>query len=233
MKLPQLHETILATTRYLEALTSLSDADCREPSALPGWTRAHVITHLARNADALTNLLHWGQTGVESPMYTSQEQRDRDIESGATRGVEELRADSAAACGRFLQAANELHTSRFETEVSRLPGGPSFPVTRVGGMRRTEVEVHHADLLIGYSPFDWPEDLTRHLLERRQRELAEKGIPMVWRLTDTGESVSVGEGDGPEVSGHSADLVWWLLGRGDGDELVSSTGSLPELGRWA
>jgi len=233
MKLPQLHETILATTRYLEALTTLSDEDCRQPSALPGWTRGHVITHLSRNADALVNLLHWGQTGVESPMYSSQEQRDSDIESGAGRSVEELRSDAVAACGRFLQAANELHTSRFDVQVSRLPGAPPFPVTRVGGMRRTEVEVHHADLLIGYSPYDWPEDFTKHLLERRRRELEEKGLPMVWRLTDTGESISVGDGDGPEVSGHSADLVWWLLGRGAGDDLVSSTSTLPELGRWA
>jgi maleylpyruvate isomerase len=232
MQLPQLHETILATTRYLEALTSLSDEDCRQPSALPGWTRGHVITHVARNADALVNLLHWGQTGVESPMYSSREQREQDIEAGATRGVEELRADSAAACGRFLQAANELHTSRFDVEVSRLPGSPAFPVTRVGGMRRTELEVHHADLLIGYSPYDWPEDFTRHLLERRQRELGEKGVPMVWRLTDTGESMTVGSG-GPEVSGHSADLVWWLLGRGRGEGLVTSGAALPELGRWA
>ncbi|HET7736242.1 MAG TPA: maleylpyruvate isomerase family mycothiol-dependent enzyme [Nocardioidaceae bacterium] len=232
MKLPQLHETILATTRYLEALTSLSDDDCRQPSALPGWTRAHVVTHLARNADALVNLLHWGQTGVESPMYASQEQRDQDIDSGASRGVEELRADSVASCGRFLQAANELHTSRFDAEVSRLPGSPPFPVTRVGGMRRTEVEVHHADLLIGYTAYDWPEDFTRHLLQRRQRELGEKGLAMVWRLTDTGESIHVLDG-GPEVSAHSADLVWWLLGRGNGDGLVTSGPGLPELGRWA
>lgn len=231
MKLPQLHETILATTRYLEALTSLSDEDCRQPSALPGWTRGHVITHLSRNADALVNLLHWGQTGIETPMYTSREQRDEEIEAGAGRSADELRADAVASCGRFLQAANELHVSRFDAQLSRLPGSPPFPVTKVGGMRRTEVEVHHADLLIGYSAYDWPEDFTQHLLERRHRELEESGPAMVWRLTDTGDSVTVGDG-GPEISGHSADLLWWLLGRGAGENLVSSTGALPELGRW-
>jgi maleylpyruvate isomerase len=229
MKLPQLHETVLATTRYLEALTSLSDEDCRAPSALPGWSRGHVITHLSRNADALVNLLHWGQTGVETPMYSSTGQRDADIEAGSGRSAEELRADAVAACGRFIQAANELHTSRFDTMVSRTPGSPPYPVTKVCGMRRTEVEIHHADLLIGYSPYDWPEDFVTHLVARRQRELADR--PMTWRLTDTGETIHVGEG-GPEVSGHSADLVWWLIGRGSGEGLVSSTGSLPDLGRW-
>ena len=74
--------------------------------------------------------------------------------------------------------------------------------------------------------------MERELL-RRQRELAEKGLPMVWLLTDTGESIAVGDGNGPEVSGHSADLVWWLLGRGSGGGLVTERSSLPDLGRWA
>lgn len=228
MKLPQLHETVLATTRYLEALTALSDEDCRAPSVLPGWSRGHVITHLSRNADALTNLLHWGQTGVETPMYESDEQRDADIEKGAGRSAAELRQDAVASWGRLLQAANELHVSRFDVMVSRTPGSPPFPVTRVCGLRRTEVEVHHADLGIGYTAYDWPEDFTAHLLERRRQELGDR--PMTWRLTDTGETIGSG---GEEISGHSADLTWWLIGRGTGEGLVSSTGSLPDLGRWA
>jgi maleylpyruvate isomerase len=230
MKLPQLHETVLATTRYLEALTVLTDDDVRRQSHLPGWTRAHVITHLSRNADGLVNLLHWGQTGVETPMYPSQEQRDADIEAGCQRPAEELKDDAVASCGRFLQAANELHTSRFDTLVSRTPGAEPFPVTRVAGLRRTEVEVHHADLDIGYSSYDWPPDFTAYLLGRRRKELAD--LPMTWRLTDTGETITIREG-GPEISGHSADLAWWLIGRGQGEGLVSSTGSLPDLGRWA
>jgi maleylpyruvate isomerase len=230
MKLPQLHETVLATTRYLEALTDLKDEDCRQPSVLPGWTRGHVITHLSRNADALSNLLHWGQTGVETPMYPTTETRDQDIEAGASRSAAELRADATASWGRLLQAANELHTSRFDTMVTRTPGSPPFPVTKVGGMRRTEVEVHHADLGIGYTSYDWPADFTTHLLERRARELA--GRPMRWRLTDTGRTIDVGEGDGPEITGHSAELAWWLIGRGAGDSLLCSAGALPHLGRW-
>jgi maleylpyruvate isomerase len=232
MELPQLHATVLATTRYLEALTVLKDEDCRAPSALPDWTRGHVITHLSRNADALVNLLHWAQTGVETPMYGSQEQRDTDIEAGAARTAAELKEDAAASSGRFLQAANELHTNHYDVKVTRTPGSVPFPVTKIGGMRRTELEVHQADLLVGYTPHDWPPDFTAHLLTRRARELGDSGPPMVWRLTDTGETMAVGPGGGPEVIGHSADLAWWLIGRGNGDGLVSTTVSLPDIGRW-
>jgi maleylpyruvate isomerase len=41
-----------------------------------------------------------------------------------------------------------------------------------------------------------------------------------------------GEGAGPEIKGTQADLAWWLIGRGDGSGLVSSTGELPRLTKW-
>ena len=51
------------------------------PTALPGWTRKHLVAHLAGNAEALLRLLHWAGTGERTPMYTSPEQRNADIES--------------------------------------------------------------------------------------------------------------------------------------------------------
>jgi maleylpyruvate isomerase len=230
--LPQLEETILATTRYLAALTDLSDEDCRGPSLLPGWTRGHVITHLSRNADGLCNLLHWAQTGVETTMYESDEKRDADIEAGAGRSAAELRADASASCGRWLQAANEVHSSHLEDLVSRTPGSPPFPAYRVGRLRLTEVEVHHADLDIGYTAHDWPAAFARHLLDRRTRELTEADASLTLRPTDLGETIEIGDG-GPEVSGTAADLAWWLIGRGSGEGVSSGSGDLPTIGRWA
>ena len=43
-------------------MTRMAGEAFRAPSALPGWTRAHVLTHLARNADAMVNLLTWART---------------------------------------------------------------------------------------------------------------------------------------------------------------------------
>jgi maleylpyruvate isomerase len=230
--LPQLEETILASTRYLAALTELSDVDCRAPSALPGWTRGHVITHLSRNADGLCNLLHWAQTGVETTMYESDEKRDTDIEAGAGRSAAELRADASASAGRWLQAANEVHSARLATPVTRTPGSPPFPASEVGRLRRTELEVHHADLLTGYTAHDWPVDFTRRILERRANELATREIAMTWHLTDLDETVAVG-GGGVELTASSADLAWWLLGRGSGEGVSSGNGDLPTIGTWA
>jgi maleylpyruvate isomerase len=226
-----LDETVVATARYLERLTDLTDDDVRAPSLLQGWSRAHVITHVARNADALTQVLHGAEAGELRPMYASQEQRDADIEAGAKRSADELREDAVASSGRWHQAANELHVSHLDAPGCRLPGGPTWPVSQVGPMRWTEVEVHHADLGLGYTPEDWSAAFLSSLMERRQRELRESGPAFHWFVTDTGERFSSGEG--PQVTGRSADLIWWLLGRGTGEHLQSTHGALPELGRWA
>ncbi|MEU4755514.1 maleylpyruvate isomerase N-terminal domain-containing protein, partial [Micromonospora tulbaghiae] len=60
-----------ANDRLLRTVSGLTAADVAAPSLLPGWTRAHVLTHLARNADGFVNLLTSARTGEEIPMYAS------------------------------------------------------------------------------------------------------------------------------------------------------------------
>src|SRR5437763_14459256 len=71
-----------ATERVLATATALSEAQAREPSLLPGWSRGHVLTHIARNADGMVNLLRWARTGTQTPMYASAASRAADIEAG-------------------------------------------------------------------------------------------------------------------------------------------------------
>ena len=68
-----------STGRLLAGTAAVTDAQAREPSLLPGWTRGHLLTHLARNADGLRNLLTWARTGVMTPQYHSAAARDEDI----------------------------------------------------------------------------------------------------------------------------------------------------------
>lgn len=231
--LPLLDETILATTRYLAALTELTDEQAREPSLLPGWSRGHVVSHLARNADALTHAVHQVLNDEDAWMYSSQDDRNAQVEAGAGRSAVELREDSAASCGRLLQALNELHPRHLDVPVSRLPGGERFfTVGDLPGTRLTELEVHHADLGLGYGPADWAVGFAVSLVGRRQQEIGLDGPSMVLRATDTDDVWKTGEGAGPEIRGTAGALAWWLVGRGDGAGLDSSTGELPRLGRW-
>jgi maleylpyruvate isomerase len=232
--LAHLEETVLATQRYLATVNRLTDAELRAPSALPGWTRAHVVAHVSRNAEAITRLLHWARTGEPTPMYTSQDQRDREIEEGSRRSAIELAEDAAESAAAFEAAARGLPEDKLEETVARTLDARPFPVRRTGAMRRTEVEVHHADLLLGYTAHDWPADFHDHLLKRRRRELAERA-GFVLRLEDRDEDLPMGRvSTAPAVvSGVTGDVVWWLLGRGSGEGLRCSAGQLPQLGKWA
>ncbi|WP_229857304.1 maleylpyruvate isomerase family mycothiol-dependent enzyme, partial [Streptomyces anandii] len=87
-----------ATERLLTAAAKLDNAGVTDQSRLPGWTRGHVLAHLARNADALVNVLEG------RPMYVSGEARDADIERDAPRPLEAQLADVRESAARFQEA---------------------------------------------------------------------------------------------------------------------------------
>ncbi|MFF5405182.1 maleylpyruvate isomerase N-terminal domain-containing protein [Streptomyces misionensis] len=63
-----------ATGQLLGTASKFSDADVRAPSLLPDWSRGHVPTHLARNADGGRHLLTWAR-GQERPAARAAEAR--------------------------------------------------------------------------------------------------------------------------------------------------------------
>lgn len=150
-----IREIDAAVERLLTTAGRLTDADVRPPSLLPGWTRAHVLTHLARGAEALRNLLVWARTGVETPAYPSREARDADIEAGAGRSSAELLADLSLTAGVFRAEVDAMPDEAWSAMVAA-PGLPDFPAEEVLVRRLVELELHHVDLDIGYGPADWP-----------------------------------------------------------------------------
>jgi maleylpyruvate isomerase len=228
---PALAALEAATSRYLEALTVLDDQAMHAPSLLPGWSRGHVVTHLSRNADAMVNVLTGARLGEVRAMYPSQEQRNSDIDSGAPRNAEELRSEAEQTCRALLEAARALTVDQWNSPVRRTPDAEPFPARTVPAARLLEVEVHHADLGVGYTWEDWDASFADAVIARAQGERSEEPS-VVLRSTDTGGLWKIGPGGGPEVSGPAGALAWWLLGRGDGAGLESSAGPVPALGRW-
>jgi maleylpyruvate isomerase len=96
-----LDRIITATEYVLTTAGGLSDDDMRDRSLLPNWSRGHVLTHLARNADGGTRLLTWARTGVPAAEYPSLEERAAQIEAGAGRSAAELVADVRRSSARF------------------------------------------------------------------------------------------------------------------------------------
>src|SRR5918996_916525 len=137
-----------ATQRLAGTAGQLDDETVRRPSLCPGWTRAHVLAHVARNADALTNLLTWATTGEETPMYESADARAAAIETGASRPLGELVADGRESSARFGAAIAAVPEEGWEFRVRAGAGaaGHAIPARRVVWLRLREVEIHHVDL---------------------------------------------------------------------------------------
>src|SRR5260370_25436131 len=97
-----------ATQRLLGTARVITEPDLREPSLLPGWTRAHVLAHLARGADAMRNLLVGVRSGQDRQAYASAQARQAGLEHGARLRADELVADLASSAMALRTVARQL-----------------------------------------------------------------------------------------------------------------------------
>ncbi len=222
----------LSDQRAIRTVDSLTDAAWAGPSLLPGWTRAHVVAHLALNAEGFARALKGVLDGEVVPVYPSNEARDADIEQLASAPISDVRDRYFGATQHFRTLAGSLDEEHWRGTILRLPTGPEWSTRSLLPVRRQEVEVHHADLGVAYTQRNWPTDFSRWLLNRTTATHAEspESADFAIRATDLDQTWQVGA-TAPEVSGTAADLAWWLIGRGSGEGL-SPAGSLPAIGSW-
>ncbi|MCJ0903521.1 maleylpyruvate isomerase family mycothiol-dependent enzyme [Rhodococcus sp. ARC_M6] len=171
----------------------LTDSRAREPSALPGWSRGHVVTHLSRNADALNRFVIGVNSGEPAEMYPGgPPARTAAIEEGADRPASLLAADYRFSGSRLVQALAEVPADRLDTPVNwRKPvTAHDLPI-----LRWNEIEIHLTDLDVGYTCHDWPPEYVEFTLARQLGAL-EAAAP----------NVAV-----PSLS--DAETLAWLIGR--------------------
>lgn len=227
----RMEQVAAATSELLATVDTLDDAALTAASTLPGWTRGHVLTHIARNADSLVNLLLWAHTGVETPQYASTALRDADIELGAPRPLAEQRADLVESAERLIGMARVPTAEQWQVEVRTRRGRP-LPAYRIPWMRLQELRIHHVDLNAGYLPAQWPADFVAELLAEVAADLGARpdAQPFEIQATDTGFGATVGDGDPDrKVAAPAASLLAWLLGRGADETLPAD---LPQLPAW-
>lgn len=229
-----------ATNRLLVTAARLADADMRAPSLLPGWTRGHVLTHIARNADGLARLLRWARTGIETPMYASAAARAADIDAGADRPAATLAADVGMSAGAFAGEASSMRGDAWAAQVRALQG-PAFPACGVLQRRLSEVEIHHVDLAADYRPGDWPAEFVADALPRVAGSFAGRADAPPFLLWAEGwpDGFRIGpdqQSGEPRltVRGPPAALLAWLLGRngGSGLRVSGDAAGLPVLPPW-
>jgi maleylpyruvate isomerase len=204
-----------ATHRLLGDTISVTDEQWRAPSRLPEWSRGHVASHLARQADAIVRLTEWAKTGVRNDMYASPEERSEQIEAGSGRSGLDLQIDLDESAGRLGQAFESLDAAGgWDAEVE-MRGGLRVPARLLPLARMLEVAIHHVDLDVGYEITDLDAPTAEWLLEWCAFRLKYRDeIPHVHLTSDTGFAMVLGTvGEPIEVSGTSPNLLGWVLGR--------------------
>lgn len=223
-----------ATDALLDDVRRLDDAAVRRPSLCTGWTRAHVLAHVARNADAMVNLVTSASTGLPRAMYASQQARDGDIEAGAGRSAAELEADVESSAERFLAALVDLPADRLTARVEGR-SGTRLPAHDLLWMRLREVVYHHVDLDTGAAFEGQVREVVARGLAEVPPRLEAGGAPgMTWHVADPDPAPAEIEvaGGGLVVRGTAADLLGWGTGRSGGEGLTTEGAALPRLPDW-
>jgi maleylpyruvate isomerase len=160
--------------RLLQTLDLLTDDQCREPSALPGWTRGHVLSHLARNAESHVHVLQCAARGEVGEQYVGGAQaRKEGIETHALDSAESLiasvRKSIYALEGQWAATNSEGWQGNGVNSA-----GATIAMSDIVFLRWREVEVHHADLALDFTFANWNSTYVRMELDRQV---------MMWRAS--------------------------------------------------
>lgn len=209
-----------ADQALLRDTIGILESDWHAPSLLPGWTRAHVATHLARGADRLRRVTETSLSGTnvrEVPVTDRLEE----LEWGADRNGLELQIDldtSASALTATWNAVTDWHRPvRFL--------GRTRPLAILPVIRLHEISVHHLDLDCGFTADRLPAEAAVPLLGWVTDRVRDIDLPAIAIEAASGFTDTIGRGPITATAQAGDSRLWaWLSGRAalaapDGSEL--------------
>lgn len=227
-------EDVVRLRRTLEGvLARLTDAEVAAPSRLPGWTRGHVLAHLAGVGSAAARQLEHARARRLVDFYDGgRPARDAAIEAGAGASAEVHARDVLAAARRVESALAALGPEDWDAPTRYR----DQPATAVAHAWWRELAIHLVDLDLGVGQDVWSPALLDHLVEFLAPRVP-RGVLVA--LVPGGGASRWELGDGALVRVHArqaADLVAWLAGREPSEPVTAERDGervgLPELGPW-
>lgn len=190
-------------------VAGLSDADLRVETDLPGWTRGHVVAHIAHVSYAVARQVEFALRGESVEFYDGgQGGRTQAIEMAAGHSASEHQRNLDAALSRVLSALAGLSQEQWQLSISYRNG------TVFDGALALwrELVIHLADLNVGRGPETWSKEFCLYMIEflsaRIPADLRLKLLPLAL------PPMTVGDGQNAvSVSGMLTDITAWLAGR--------------------
>ncbi|MCQ9165654.1 MULTISPECIES: maleylpyruvate isomerase family mycothiol-dependent enzyme [unclassified Arthrobacter] len=187
----------------------LSDDDVRAATGLPGWTRGHVLAHVANVSDAVARQVEYALRGDSIEFYDGGTGgRNQAIEMAAGHPAAEHRATLDAALQRVLSALAGLDDEQWRLRINYRDG------TVYDGALALwrELVIHLADLDVGRGPETWSKEFCLYLLSflaaRVPENLRLVLLPVALPTMTLGSG-----GDTISVQGMLTDIAAWLAGR--------------------
>ena len=199
------------TGMLLATVDSLTDDELAAPSKCEGWTRAHVVAHLALGADAMGNMLTWARpawrhrpTCPGTPATLTSRIWPRSRPQRSRR--------AAHRCQELCRQGGDLE-ERARGGDRPDPGGADITPYAVPALRISEVIIHHADLDTVWELEEADRRSRGHPGGRRRSGFGQGGLPRVTIDTDEREHYVIGDGATAIEGGRDAVIGWLARGR--------------------
>ncbi|HET9516841.1 MAG TPA: maleylpyruvate isomerase family mycothiol-dependent enzyme [Actinoplanes sp.] len=218
--------TTAAHQRELKVIGELQQVEIGAPSALPGWSRGHVIAARIVFTRAVLRQIEYATSGREIEFFDGgRAGRDAEIEYLAHRP-----AALVATLHEELDALQRVWAGLDAGQwgLSVTYRGDSGILDLAWASWR-ECELHLVDLDVGAQPSAWPEEFCLGLFRFLAPRVPD-GLRLVLTAHD-GRSWEVGVGEPVTIQGNLTDLAAWLAGRPTQGPVASPAGTLPILQR--
>lgn len=217
---PGLQDALLQARRgtafFARKLNELSDDELDGASLLPGWSRRHLAAHIGYNARAISRLIEWAATGVETPMYSSPAARNQEIDFGATLSPIALRNLVDHAAIHLNVEWRDLPDEKWSNQV-KTAQGRTVPASETVWMRTREVWLHAVDLNNGATIADIPAPILQRLLNDITGAWTTRGTDTGLIIDVQGTDIRLGDVSNPDavmVSASLTAITAWASGRG-------------------
>jgi maleylpyruvate isomerase len=239
---PALLDALLQARRgtafFARKLNELSDAELDGGTLLPEWTRRHLVAHVGYNARAIARLIEWAATGVETPMYSSPEARNHEIDFGSTLSPIALRHLFDHSAVHLNVEWRDLPADAWHHKVTTAQGR-IVPAEETVWMRTREVWMHAVDLNNGATFSDIPAPVLERLLKDITGAWHTRGTDSVLAIRVDGTALAFGDTSTANptiITGPLPAVVQWAAGRGADGVTTSgpgaADGAVPTAPKW-